>query len=44
VSGATNRIADTLAASGTTCASDDDLELIEAALPFSLKLMESVLG
>jgi len=30
--------------SGTTYASDDDPELIEAALPFSLKLMESVLG
>ena len=41
---ATNRVADTLAASGTTFASDDDPELIEAALPFSLKLMESVLA
>jgi hypothetical protein len=41
---ATNRIADTLAASGTTCASDDDPELIEATLPFSLKLMEIVLA
>lgn len=41
---ATDRIADTLAASGTTYASDDDAELIEAALPFSLKLMESVLA
>ena len=41
---ATNRIADTLAGSGTTYASDDDPELVEAALPFSLKLMESVLA
>ena len=44
MSGATNRIADTLAASSTTYASDDDPELIEAALPFNLKLMESELG
>ena len=41
---AANRIADTLAASGTTYSSDDDPELIEDALPFSLKLMESVLA
>ncbi len=41
---ATNRIADTLAASGTTYSSDDDPELVGAALPFSLKLMESVLA
>ena len=41
---ATNRVADTLAASGTTYAADDDPELVEAALPFSLKLMESVLS
>jgi len=41
---ATNRIADTLAASGTTYAGDDDPELVGAALPFSLKLMESVLA
>jgi predicted anti-sigma-YlaC factor YlaD len=41
---ATNRIAETLADSGTTYAADDDPELIEAALPFSLKLMESVLA
>ncbi|MGQ0384883.1 MAG: TRAP transporter TatT component family protein [Gammaproteobacteria bacterium] len=41
---AANKVADTLAASGTTFASDDDAELIEAALPFSLKLMESVLA
>ncbi len=41
---ATNRIADTLATSGTTYAGDDDPELVGAALPFSLKLMESVLA
>ncbi len=41
---ATNRIADTLAASGSTYAGDDDPELVGAALPFSLKLMESVLA
>jgi len=37
-------IADTLAGSGTTFASDDDPDLIRDALPFSLKLMESVLA
>lgn len=41
---AAGRVADTLAASGTTYSSDDDPELVEAALPFSLKLMESVLA
>ncbi|HEX9707298.1 MAG TPA: TRAP transporter TatT component family protein [Steroidobacteraceae bacterium] len=41
---AANRIANTLAASGTTYAGDDDPELVGAALPFSLKLMESVLA
>jgi len=41
---ATNRIADTLAGSGTTYAQDDDPELVGTALPFSLKLMESVLA
>ena len=41
---ATNKLADTLAASGTTYAADDDPELVGAALPFSLKLMESVLA
>jgi hypothetical protein len=33
-----------LAASGTTFAADDDPELIRAAAPFSLKLMESLLA
>lgn len=41
---AANQVANTLAASGTTYSADDDPELIEAALPFSLKLMESVLA
>ena len=41
---AANKIGDTLAASGTTYSSDDDPELIGAALPFGLKLMESVLA
>jgi predicted anti-sigma-YlaC factor YlaD len=41
---AANQVADTLAASGSTYSSDDDPELVEAALPFSLKLMESVLA
>lgn len=41
---AANRIGDTLAASGTTYAADDDPQLVAAALPFSLKLMESVLA
>jgi predicted anti-sigma-YlaC factor YlaD len=41
---ATHKLADTLAASGTTYAADDDPELVGAALPFSLKLMESVLA
>jgi hypothetical protein len=36
-----DRITDTLAAAGTTYASDDDPQSIEAALPFSLKLMET---
>jgi predicted anti-sigma-YlaC factor YlaD len=41
---AANKVADTLAASGTTYSADDDPELIAEALPFSLKLMESVLS
>ena len=41
---AVNRIGDALSESGSTFASDDDPELIEAALPFSLKLMESLLA
>ncbi|MFO1500382.1 MAG: TRAP transporter TatT component family protein [Verrucomicrobiota bacterium] len=41
---AVNKIGDALAASGTTFASDDDPDLIKAAAPFSLKLMESLLA
>jgi len=41
---AANKIGDTLASSGTTYSSDNDPELIGEALPFSLKLMESVLA
>jgi len=41
---ATHKLADALANSGTTYAADDDPELVGAALPFSLKLMESVLA
>ena len=41
---AVNRMGDALAASGTTFASDDDPELVKAAVPFSLKLMESLLA
>jgi predicted anti-sigma-YlaC factor YlaD len=40
---AVNRVGDALAAGGTTFAADDDPELIKAAVPFSLKLMESLL-
>jgi predicted anti-sigma-YlaC factor YlaD len=41
---AVNRLGDALASSGTTFAADDDPELVEAAVPFSLKLMESLLA
>ncbi len=41
---ALNTIGDALAGSGATFASDNDPELVKAALPFSLKLMESVLA
>lgn len=41
---AADKIGDTLASSGTTYSADNDPELIGAALPFSLKLMESVLA
>src|SRR5215469_12416709 len=40
---AARRLGDALASSGTGFAGDDDPELISAAAPFSLKLMESVL-
>ncbi len=41
---AVNKVGDALAGSGTTFAADDDPELIKAAVPFSLKLMESLLA
>src|SRR6266850_1168157 len=41
---AVNQAADALASSGATFSSDDDPELIKAAVPFSLKLMESFLA
>jgi predicted anti-sigma-YlaC factor YlaD len=40
---AVNQLGNALAGSGTTFASDDDPELIKAAVPFSLKLMEGLL-
>jgi hypothetical protein len=40
---AVNKIGDSLAKSGTTFSADDDPDLIRDALPFSLKLMESLL-
>jgi len=41
---AVNKLGDALASGGTTFASDDDPELVKAAVPFSLKLMESLLS
>jgi len=41
---AINKLGDALAGSGTTFASDDDPELVKAAVPFSLKLIESLLA
>ena len=41
---AVNKLGDALAAGGTTFVSDDDPELVKAAVPFSLKLMESLLA
>ena len=41
---AINKLGDALSGSGTTFASDNDPELIAAAAPFSLKLMESLLA
>ena len=40
---AANRMSDALAGSGSSYASDDDPDLIRAAAPFSLKLIESLL-
>jgi predicted anti-sigma-YlaC factor YlaD len=41
---AVNKLGNALAGSGTTFSSDDDPELVAAAIPFSLKLMESLLA
>src|SRR5262245_23362409 len=41
---AINRLGDALAGGGNTFASDDDPELVKAAVPFSLKLIESLLA
>lgn len=41
---AIDEMSDALAAGGDTYATDDDPELIKAASPFSLKLMESILA
>ena len=41
---AVNKVGTVLAGSGTTFASDDDPELVKAAVPFSLKLMEGLLN
>ena len=41
---AVNKVADALASGGSTYESDDDMELVGGALPFSLKLVESLLA
>jgi predicted anti-sigma-YlaC factor YlaD len=41
---ALNQVATAIADSGTTFASDEDPDLVKAAAPFSLKLMESLLA
>jgi predicted anti-sigma-YlaC factor YlaD len=41
---AVNKIGDALAGSGTTFSADDDPELVRDAVPFSLKLIESLLN
>lgn len=41
---AVNRLGDALASSGATFASDEDPELVGEALPFALKLIESLLA
>lgn len=41
---AINKLGDSLASGGTTFSSDDDPDLVGEALPFSLKLMESLLA
>ena len=41
---AVDRLGDALGSGGTSFASDDDPELVKAAAPFSLKMMESLLA
>ena len=41
---AVKKIGDAIAGSGTTFSSDDDVQLVRDAVPFSLKLMESLLA
>jgi len=41
---AVNKVGDALSQGGSTYETDDDLELVGEALPFSLKLVESLLG
>lgn len=41
---AINKLGDALSGSGTAFASDDDPDLVKAAVPFSLKLIESLLA
>jgi predicted anti-sigma-YlaC factor YlaD len=41
---AVNKLGNALASGGTTFAADDDPELVKAAVPFSLKLMEALLA
>src|SRR5580765_3220352 len=41
---AVNQVGNALAGGGSTFASDDDPELVKAAAPFSLKLMETLLA
>ncbi len=41
---AVNKLGDALSHSGTSFASDDDPELVKSAVPFSLKLIESLLS
>jgi predicted anti-sigma-YlaC factor YlaD len=41
---AINKIGDAIASGGSTYETDDDLELVQGALPFGLKLVESLLA
>ena len=41
---AINKLGDSIASGGTTYAADDDVDLVGQALPFSLKLVESLLA